>query len=49
MNRDTLWECMKEFNIPTKVIHMCKTCVPKTRSAGRIAGTMSCVLKIKQA
>ena len=24
---DTLWKCMKEFKIPTKLIYMCKTCV----------------------
>ena len=33
IQRDTLWECMKEFKIPTKFINMCKTCVQKTRSA----------------
>jgi len=27
INRDALWECMKEFKIPTKLINMCKTCV----------------------
>jgi len=27
IHRDTLWECMKEFKIPTKLINMCKTCV----------------------
>jgi len=26
IHRDTLWECMKEFKIPTKLINMCKTC-----------------------
>ena len=26
IHRDTLWECMKEFQIPTKLINMCKTC-----------------------
>ena len=41
IHRDTLWECMKEFKIPTKCINMCKTCVQKTRSAVRIEGTMS--------
>ena len=39
--RDTLWECMKEFKIPTKLINMCKTCVQKTRSAVRVEGTLS--------
>jgi len=29
IHRDTLWECMKEFKIPTKLINMCKTCVQK--------------------
>jgi hypothetical protein len=24
--RDTLWKCMKEFKIPTKLINVCKTC-----------------------
>ena len=41
IHRDTLWERMKEFKIPTKLINMCKTCVQKTRSAVRIEGTMS--------
>jgi len=27
IHRDTLWKCMKEFKIPTKLINMCKTCV----------------------
>ena len=26
IHRDTLWECMKEFKIPAKLINMCKTC-----------------------
>jgi len=26
-HRGTLWECMKEFKIPTELINMCKTCV----------------------
>jgi len=41
IHRDTLWECMKEFKIPTKLINMCKTCVQKTRSVVRIEGTLS--------
>jgi len=41
VHTDTLWECMKEFKIPTKLIIMCKTCVQKTRSAVRIEGTLS--------
>jgi len=40
LHRDTLWECMKEFKIPTKSINMCKTCVQKTRLV-RIEGTLS--------
>jgi len=24
MHRDTLWKCIKEFKIPSKLIHMCK-------------------------
>ena len=24
IHRDTLWKCMKEFRIPTKLINMCK-------------------------
>ena len=24
--RDTLWKCVKEFKIPTKLINMCKMC-----------------------
>jgi len=41
IHRDTLWECMKEFKIPNKLINVCKTCVQKTRSAIRIEGTLS--------
>jgi len=26
IHTDTLWECMKEFKIPTKLINMCKMC-----------------------
>ena len=26
IHRDTLWECMKEFKIPTKLINICKMC-----------------------
>jgi len=40
IRRDTLWKCMKEFQIPTKLINMCKTCVQETRSAVRIEGTV---------
>jgi len=32
---------MKEFEIATKLINMCKTCVQKTRSVIRIEGTLS--------
>jgi len=32
---------MKEFEIPTKLINMCKICEQKTRSAVRIEGTLS--------
>ena len=41
IHRDTLWECLKEFKIATKLINMCKTCVQKTGSAVRIEGTVS--------
>jgi len=41
VHRDTLWECMKEFKIPTKLINMCKTCVQNTRNKVRIDGTFS--------
>jgi len=41
LHRDTQWEYMKEFKIPTKLINMCKTCVQKTRSAVRKEGTLS--------
>ena len=47
IHRDTLWECMKEFKIPTKLINMCKTCVQKTRSAVRIEGTLSSLFENK--
>ena len=26
VHRDTLWKCMEEFKIPTKLINVCKTC-----------------------
>jgi len=39
IHRDTLWEYMKEFKIPTKLINICKTCVQNTKSAVRIEGT----------
>jgi len=41
IHKDTLWKCMKEFKIPTKLINMCKTCVQETRSSVRIEGTSS--------
>jgi hypothetical protein len=31
---------MGEFKLPKKLIHMCKTCVQKPRSAVRIEGTL---------
>jgi len=49
IHRDTLWECMKEFKIPTKLKNTCKTCVQETRSVLRTEGTLSSFLKIKQA
>ena len=49
IHRDTLWECMKEFKIPTKLINMCKRYVQKTRSVVKIEGTLSFFFKIKQA
>jgi len=36
----TLWKCVEEFKIPTKLINMCRTCT-KTKSAVRIEGTLS--------
>jgi len=41
VHRDTLWECMKEFKIHTKLINVCKTCVQEKRSAVRIEGILS--------
>jgi len=41
IHRDTLWECIKEFLIATKLINICKTCLQKIRSAVRIEGTLS--------
>jgi len=50
IHRDTLWEFMKEFKIPTKLINMCKTCVQEARSVVRIEGILpSLFLKMKQA
>jgi len=40
IHRDTLWECMKEYKIPTKLINICKTCVEKTRTMVRIEGRL---------
>jgi hypothetical protein len=34
-HRDTLWTCIKEFKIPTKLLNICKS-VQKTRSVVRI-------------
>jgi len=47
IHRDTLWECMKEFKIPTKLKNMCKTRAQKTRSVLRTEGTLSSFLKMK--
>ena len=47
IHRDTLWECMKEFKFPNKLINMCKTCVKKTRSVVRIDRTLSPLFKNK--
>ena len=33
IHRDTLWKCVKEFKIPTKLISTCKTCV-KVKKCG---------------
>jgi len=41
IHTDTIWKCMEEFKIPTKLINICKTCIQKTRSAVRIEGTLS--------
>ena len=40
IQKDTLWKCMKEFKIPTKLINMCKTWVQETRSVVRIEETL---------
>jgi len=48
IHRDTLWKCMEEFKIPTKLINMWRTCVQKTRNAVRIGGKLSSFSKIKQ-
>jgi hypothetical protein len=47
IHRDTLWECMEEFKIPTELINMYKTCVEETRSAVRIEGTLSSFFESK--
>jgi hypothetical protein len=39
IHRDTLWEGMKEFKIPTILINMCQTC-KKARRAVRIEGIL---------
>jgi len=41
IHRDTLWECTKEFKIPTKLINIRKTCIQETKSVVRIEGTLS--------
>jgi hypothetical protein len=48
IHRDTLWKCMEEFKIPTKLINMCETCVQKTRGAVRIEKHYYLSLKIRQ-
>jgi len=40
IHTDTLWKCMEEFQIPKKLVNMCKTCVQKTRSAVRKEGIL---------
>ena len=46
-HKDTLWKCMEEFKIPTKLINVCKTCVRKTRNVVRIEGTLSSLFENK--
>jgi len=41
IHTDTLWKCMEEFKIPTKLINTYKTCMQKKRSPVRIEGTLS--------
>ena len=41
IHTDTLWKCMKEFEILTKLRNMRKTCVQETKSEFRIEGTLS--------
>jgi len=48
IHRDALWKSMKEFQIPTTLINMCKTCVHKTRSEVRIEGTLSSFFENKR-
>jgi len=33
VHKDTLWKCMEEFQISTKLINMCKTCT-KNKKCG---------------
>jgi hypothetical protein len=40
-----LWKCREEFKIPTKLIHMGKTCAQTTRSAVQIQVTLSSFFK----
>jgi hypothetical protein len=49
IHTNALWKCMEEFETPTKLINIYKTCVQKTRSAVTIEGMLSSFLKIKQA
>ena len=49
IHRDSLWKCMEEFKISTKLINMCKTCVQNTRSGVRIEGTLSSFFENKKA
>ena len=48
IHSDTLWKCMEEFNIPKKLINICKTYVQKTSSAVRIEGTLSSFIENKR-
>jgi len=47
IHSDTLWKCMAEFKIPSKLTNMSKTCVQETRSAVRIEGSLSSFLENK--
>ena len=47
IHRESLWKIMREFQIPLKLINMCKLCIQDTYSKVRIKGKTSAAFKNK--